>query len=114
MEGINKLIEHAATAGLTLSVEGAELVIEGLESDESLALAILARKAEVIAALSGDPELPVYDFTPIEVDGPMRCHSDGCLGWVKLLGGRGVCDRCGLSHRIVSRLAPVVIARDTP
>jgi hypothetical protein len=47
------LLAQAHTAGLTLSIEaGEELLIEGPADAETLALDLLARKAEVIAALT--------------------------------------------------------------
>ncbi|MCI0485776.1 MAG: hypothetical protein L0229_04160 [Blastocatellia bacterium] len=112
MEGIISLMDEAMAAGITWAVEGSELVLNGPDSPlvESLALALLARKAEVLevlALLAEDPEPPVYDFTPLKISGPMHCHADGCSGWIELEAGRGFCDRCGLAHCFVESLAPV-------
>ena len=50
------LLEEARTAGLSVRVNGERLVVRGTRDLEDLAIQLLERKAEVLAALASDAE----------------------------------------------------------
>ena len=52
------LLEEARAAGLTVRADGDRLVVRGPKWGEPLARALLARKAEVLAALAPSPDFP--------------------------------------------------------
>ena len=62
---------------------------------------LAANKTEILTWVRTEQpgwSVPVPDPS---VDGTRKCQSEGCPGWVKLKGGIGVCDRCGVSHTFV-------------
>ena len=55
------LLQHARAAGLTVQVDGDRLVIRGAKDYEDLAVQLLERKSEVLAALARDEERAITE-----------------------------------------------------
>jgi hypothetical protein len=103
------LIEAARAADLQLTLEGEQLVIDGPEEAEALALLLLACKAEVIATLALLDHLVVApsDFDDIPA-GWRRFHGITCTlspdGWAEFSRlratphGPPLCIHCGEVH----------------
>lgn len=126
---VMELLAQAQAAGLRLSTDGERVIIRGPRHAEPLAKAILARKPEVMAALScpvcGSPlrvtETERYRYvecpkTPVDyfylqnkfpgghmgILFPLRREEitcPSCAGPVVLVEGRGHCDRCQVDLR---------------
>jgi hypothetical protein len=104
------LIEQAQAAGLQLAVEGEQLVIDGPEDAETLALDLLAYKADVIAtlALLDHAVIAASDFDAIPT-GWQTFHSIPCGsspdGWAEFSQLRAtptgplLCVHCGEVHK---------------
>jgi hypothetical protein len=95
------LLAQAQSAGLTLTIEaGEELLIEGPADAETLALDLLARKAEVIAALTVLDLARSYDWGVAIIVGGRIDHETEQLILGEVVGGdeshwRAFADRAG-------------------
>jgi hypothetical protein len=53
MEAISELLERAHCVGLSIRIDGSCLIVRGPQAAEGLAIELLNRKAEVMAAFTG-------------------------------------------------------------
>ncbi len=84
MEGVRALLRQAEEAGLTVGVDGNELVIRGPRRAGWIARRLLARKAVVIEALRGRP--PGLDT--LQTRARRLRGQDGTVGETPLPGHR--------------------------
>jgi hypothetical protein len=83
MDGVASLLDEARAKGLTLRVDGAKLVVRGPRRAAPLVKKLLARKPEVMAALtvSGEIDTSIPDTCP-SCGGKIQCIvQDEYLVW---------------------------------
>ena len=81
------LLEQAKNNGLEVKVDGDKLIVRGPKSQEELAKALLARKAEIIEALSREHQTPTAPSATDAVPGrPCPCCG-GVRYWQRRDGG---------------------------
>ena len=101
MDGVT-LVADAQEAGLTMWADGDRLVVRGPRSAETIARTLLARKAEVLAVLTGAP-----DFPRSRVPAFARCTDETAVAWrVAAMRGR--------HPHAPGRPLPFLTARDVP
>ena len=66
MDSVASLLDEAHGAGLAINVEGDRLVVEGPKSAEAVALRILDRKSDLLAALSDRADSDTEADEPID------------------------------------------------
>ena len=118
-------LAEARAAGLSVRADGGRLVVRGPRSREELARRVLARAAEVLAALAAEdaevawraaamrPQAPRRGPIPFLVAREARPESGGCLSCGDpLAAGRSVrCRPCGQAawlvlHQVREGIAP--------
>jgi hypothetical protein len=65
MDGVARLIADTQKRGMTVRADGERLVVRGPKAQAELAMALLARKAEVLAALTSREEQAIAERVAI-------------------------------------------------